>query len=594
MLARRTSRIPGLWVLWQGLILSLPPVAGTWLFLRILERSFPVYLPGIVVTPVVLSSVPIVYALRLWYKDARAPRDAKHAGAILPPRWDGISIGNRDILAHTLEGFRNGYLGEGFWDRVDELGHLHSIRLLWDTMYATNDAEVIKTILATHFVDFEKGAMFRDTVGSVLGAGVFNTDGELWKFHRTMTRPYFSRDRISHFELFDIHASVAIAKMKEHFRGGHAVDFQDLMARFTLDSATEFLVGTCVDNLKNELPYAHNDTMRPPVTREAGPGEKFVNAFNGAEHVMASCLRLGWTWRIAEFFGDKAEPYMRAADEFLGPILMDAIEKNKTADGDHKDEEHETLLDHLVKYTDDPVILRDETFNMLVAGSETTASTLTFVIYLLCLNPNVFMRLRVEIMEALDPSQMPTFDDVRHLKYLRAVINETLRLYPIAPFNLRVAVRDTTLPNPSNPTGPQVFVPAGTAVLYSVFLMHRRKDYWGPDALDFDPDCWLDGRLNQYFSANPFIFLPFNAGPRICLGQQFAYNEISFFLIRLLQHFSHMEIDLSSQPPESCPPTTWAAKEGQQGKEKIFPKTHVTLYLQGGLWVKMTEANQDA
>ncbi|KAI0667717.1 cytochrome P450 monooxygenase pc-3 [Trametes maxima] len=587
--------MPGLRALWQGLKLGLPPAAATWLFLRILEVLFHVYLPGITAALVILSSVPSVYALHLWYKDARTLQDAKRAGAILPPRWDGKYIGNRDLLAHTLEGFRNGYLGEGFWDRVDELGHLHSIRLLWDTMYVTNDAEVVKTILATHFTDFEKGKMFRDTVGSVFGTGVFNADGELWKFHRTMTRPYFSRDRISHFELFDTHAGIAIAKMKERFRGGHAVDFQDLVARFTLDSATEFLVGTCVDNLKNELPYAHNDTARPPVAREAGPGEKFMNAFNGAEHVMASRLRLGWTWRVAEFFGDKAEPYMRIADEFLEPILMDAIMKSKAVGvGENKDEEYETLLDHLVKYTDDPIVLRDETLNMLVAGSETTASTLTFITYLLCLYPDVFKRLRAEVTETLDPSRMPTFDDVKRLKYLRAVINETLRLYPIAPFNLRVAVHDTTLPNPSgDPTGPQVFVPAGTAVLYSVFLMHRRKDYWGPDALHFDPDRWLDGRLNKYFSANPFIFLPFNAGPRICLGQQFAYNEISFFLIRLLQHFSHMEIDLSSQPPQSRPPVAWAAKEGQQGKEKIFPKTHVTLYLQGGLWMKMTEANQD-
>lgn len=57
-------------------------------------------------------------------------------------------------------------------------------------------------------------------------------------------------------------------------------------------------------------------------------------------------------------------------------------------------------------------------------------------------------------------------------------------------------------------------------ILYSVFLMHRREDLWGPDALQFDPDRFIDGRLQKYLTPNPFIFLPFNAGPRICLGQQ--------------------------------------------------------------------------
>ena len=99
-------------------------------------------------------------------------------------------------------------------------------------------------------------------------------------------------------------------------------------------------------------------------------------------------------------------------------------------------------------------------------------------------------------------------------------------------------------------------------------------------ALSFDPDRWLDERLNKYFATNPFIFLPFNAGPRICLGQQFAYNEISFFLIRLLQSFSDVQLDSSAQPPESRPPPEWAGAEGQKGIEKIMPRCLLTLYLE--------------
>lgn len=94
----------------------------------------------------------------------------------------------------------------------------------------------------------------------------------------------------------------------------------------------------------------------------------------------------------------------------------------------------------------------------------------------------------------------------------------------------------------------------------------------------FDPDRFLDERVTKYLVANPFIFLPFNAGPRICLGQQFAYNEVSFFLVRLLQNFSSMSLDLKSQPPETLPPSSWKNCPGRKGIEEVFPKSHLTIY----------------
>ncbi|KAI0353450.1 cytochrome P450 monooxygenase pc-3 [Trametes cingulata] len=600
MFVRSRSRVPpGVQFVQRSLRAVLGPILGFWLFSFVIKAYAGVQLPAIIVAIGTVLTVPSVYALRIVFHRLRTRQKARRLGAVLPPRWDGNALGNWDLLQHALQGFANGYLGEGIWDRIQELGHLHTVDVLWDTLYLTDDAAVIKTILATDFAHFEKGELFRDIAHSVLGTGVFNADGELWKFHRMMTRPYFSRDRISHFELFDVHAETAINRMKERFRGGHAVDFQDLVLRFTLDSATEFLFGTCVRTLQSDLPYAHNDPAPSKSPAEVNAAEKFSRALLGAQSILALRLRYGWSWVLPEFFKDQCEDHMRVIDAFLQPILDEAIAKNRgkvgDVQGDKEDigDEDETLLDHLVKITDDPVVLHDETLNILFAGRDTTAATLTLVVYLLCLYPDVFKRLRAEVLEALGQTRTPDFDDVRQLKYLRAVINETLRLYPIVPFNMRVSTVDTTLPNPSDPDGPRVFIPANTAVSYSVLMLQRRKDYWGPDALYFDPDRWLDERLNTYFTVNPFIFLPFNAGPRICLGQQFAYNEISFFLIRLIQQFSHMELDLSAQPPDSLAPRAWAGAEGQKGKEKLIPRCHLTLSLQGGLWVRMTEAGQE-
>ncbi|TDL14786.1 cytochrome P450 monooxygenase pc-1 [Rickenella mellea] len=226
----------------------------------------------------------------------------------------------------------------------------------------------------------------------------------------------------------------------------------------------------------------------------------------------------------------------------------------------------------------------------MIAGRDTTASTLTFATYALAMYPNIMAKLRAEVMEKVGPTRRPTYDDVREMKYLRAFINETLRLFPSVPFNVRDSVNATTFP-PTSANDKPVYIPARTSIAYSVFLMHRRTDLWGPDALEFDPDRFLDERLHKYLTPNPFIFLPFNAGPRICLGQQFAYNETSFMLIKLLQSFDAVTLDEASQPSDSRIPSSWSTVPGRQAIERFFPKIHLTMYAHKGLWVKMREVN---
>jgi cytochrome P450 len=113
-------------------------------------------------------------------------------------------------------------------------------------------------------------------------------------------------------------------------------------------------------------------------------------------------------------------------------------------------------------------------------------------------------------------------------------------------------------------------------------------------ALEFDPDRFLDERVHKYLVPNPFIFLPFNAGPRICLGQQvcatqvpccpdvyldqFAYNEASFMLVRLVQEFSKIELVPEAQPPDSLPPAHWVKGPGRKAVEKIRIRSHLTAY----------------
>lgn len=103
--------------------------------------------------------------------------------------------------------------------------------------------------------------------------------------------------------------------------------------------------------------------------------------------------------------------------------------------------------------------------------------------------------------------------------------------------NSRKAVKDTFLPLGGGPDGTSpVFVPKGTRMVYSTYAMHRRTDLYGPDADEFRPERWETGKLLPRWE-----YLPFNGGPRVCLGQQYALTEASYVIVRIAQEFSGLE-----------------------------------------------------
>lgn len=174
-----------------------------------------------------------------------------------------------------------------------------------------------------------------------------------------MTRPFFSKDRISHFEIFGRHADEAIALMKDRLRTGHAIDMQDVVSRFTLDSATEFLFGHCVHVLRvpSGLPYSPVVTAADPSKRSRSEDDvaaRFSEAFAEAQLASSKRGRFGTLWPLFEFWKDTAQEHMGVINAFIDPILRDAIEKKKASAGAEKKEidEADTLLDHLINYTD--------------------------------------------------------------------------------------------------------------------------------------------------------------------------------------------------------------------------------------------------
>ncbi|KAJ7198963.1 cytochrome P450 monooxygenase pc-1, partial [Mycena pura] len=558
-------------------VLSKPIIVG--LGVHFASQRAGLALPVSATVILAVASVPLYVAYRVWREDRRQREEAAVMGARLAPSVPGKRFGNWDLLQIIMHNRAHGYpAGDWFDELMAQYGPVISVRVLWTDTLLTAWPEHIKQILATDFDNYEKGI----TSANRPQSGVFNSDGEMWKFHRAMTRPFFSKEKVSHFDIFDHHADLVVSIMKSRLRAGYSVDFQDLIGRFTMDSASEFLFGTCANSLRANIPYAHN-VASPPVQHTSADANKFIEAFNESMQIIAEREHIGSIWPLWEMRCDKTKAPMQVVNAFLEPVIQAAVEKReekaKAVGGAEKAGEAETLLEELLNSTS--------------AGRDTTMHVMTMVVYLcasrgsgvhpltsapsLSMYPAVCARLRAEVLAHLGPTRRPTYDDIKDMKYLRAVINESMRLYPSVPFNVRDSIRATTWPSP-DPTEKPIYIPARAKTAYSVFMMHRRKDMWGPDAEEFDPDRFLDERLKKYLLNNSFQFLPFNAGPRICLGQQFAYNEMSFMLIRLLQAFRSFALDEAAFPPAARPPAAWKGAPGRKGIDRFRPKLHLTMY----------------
>ncbi|KAF8498338.1 cytochrome P450 [Gautieria morchelliformis] len=401
----------------------------------------------------------------------------------------------------------------------------------------------------------------------------------MWQFHRKITRPFFARERVTDFGIFDANALITLRQMQARFDEGHAIDFQDICSRFTIDSACEFLLGASIHSLRDPLPRPGED---PSAVGSAS--NKFARAFADAQMSITTRGRIGVVWPLFETLKDRTEDDVKEIRGFIESIVRAAMKKR--AEGVVSEQET-SLLQHLLNVTQDMKLIIDETINIMLAGRDTTAGLLTFVTYCLAMHPDVLARLREEVLNTVGPTRAPTFDDVRGMKYLRAVLNETLRLFPSVPFNHRFCKVDTTVVTDD---GQRLFVPANTRVILSSMLAQRHKPFWGEDAHLFDPTRFLDERVKHYVTPKPFVFIPFSAGPRICLGQQFAYHEASFFMIRLLQRYDRITLAPECQPADSRPPASWQyAQSGTPRKavEQCVIQSHLTLFVQGGLWLRM-------
>lgn len=168
-----------------------------------------------------------------------------------------------------------------------------------------------------------------------------------------MTRPFFARERISDFDIFERHAQRTLAILSSHSSCYKPSEAQDLYARFTTDAASEFLFGRNLDTLSGDLPIPGVTPMGPKGSQTRDAWGSFTGAFEMTQQIITGRSRMGWVWPLFEMFGDRSTPYVKVIRNWLDPLVAQALrdhEATKRA-GVNSPIADKTFLQHLVDST---------------------------------------------------------------------------------------------------------------------------------------------------------------------------------------------------------------------------------------------------
>lgn len=229
------------------------------------------------------------------------------------------------------------------------------------------------------------------------------------------------------------------------------------------------------------------------------------------------------------------------------------------------------LTEDLLNEGLDPISIRGQLTNVFLAGRGAVSNNIANIMFLLARKPGCWTKLRTEVLRA-DVFSPAEFDQLsarpNSLPYLQRIVNESLRMLPTLGFTERVAQKDTWLPVGGGIDGSQpISVRNGDVFVLHFPSLHRRKDIWGDDADDFNPDRWLSSR------PPPWTFIPFGGGPRICIGQKLALFQIYYILAVIAATFESIE----SRDPEQDYAEDYKLTTGSLNGIKVslrYPENH--------------------
>jgi cytochrome P450 len=384
-------------------------------------------------------------------------------------------------------------------DSAEAHGDIVYLKFGPQSIYLLNNPDYIKDVLVTNNRNFVKSRGL-EMAKKFLGESLLTSEGEFHRRQRRLAQPAFHRQRINGY------AAVMTdygARIRRGWQPGESIDIWHEMMRLTLAIVGKTLFDADVEAEAPEIGAALTDVMQL--------FERITNPFGG----LLDKLPLPGNFR-----------WLKAKQRLDATIYRIINERRATG------EDRGDLLSMLLLAQDEEgdggsmtnVQLRDEAMTLFVAGHETTANALTWTWYLLSQHPDVEAKLHQEIDAVLE-GRLPTADDVARLRYTERVFAESMRLYPPAwTLGRRVLV--------DYEVGGYV-VPANSIVLMSQWVTHHDSRYY-PEPFKFDPERWT---IEERETRPKFSYFPFGGGPRVCIGEQFAWMEGALLIATIAQQW---------------------------------------------------------
>ncbi|XP_068900871.1 cytochrome P450 4C1-like isoform X3 [Tenebrio molitor] len=346
-----------------------------------------------------------------------------------------------------------------------------------------------------------------------LGHGILTAKLSTWGLHRKILNQTFNQTILnSYFAIIIKHSNSLIIDLKENYANIQT----DIFKRYG-DCTLKTICDTCIGVDSSEW-NQQDEFMRWLAQGQALIGNRLLNPLYHSDIV----------WKL--FGSENAVAELCAkAFAFVREIVFrkkQLLENENCGDTKYKD-----FLSCLIKVTEEEnkwsnEELVEETVTMIIAGSDTTAVTLSFTTIMLAMHQDVQRRAYQEMLDIFENNtREPTLDDLSRMVYLECVIKETMRLFPVGPVLFRkvledVVIRDTVIPEGSN-------------LLIPVHHIHRSAKYW-PNPLKFDPDRFKPEEVEK---RPRYCYMPFSIPPRNCIGMRFAMMSMKVYLSNVLRNF---------------------------------------------------------
>jgi cytochrome P450 len=420
-------------------------------------------------------------------------------------------------------------------EQTRQLGDFFRVRFFDRQLFVTTNLEVIRHVLQVNHRNYHKSPAYSQ-LRLALGKGLLTNEGDSWFQQRRLAQPAFYKKQLR--ELFgsmqeetDLYVDRLLQKADTEPEVDLSFEMMQLTATIVLrtlfsagNDADQEEIYRLINNAQEYVMWRVNHPLQIPLTYINGRHRRFLNDKKVFDDLM---------------FGLIEE---RLADPVAYPDLLNMLMQAKDADTG------ETMTRQQ---------LRDESITVFAAGHETSANALTWTLYLLSQHPEKLATLRAEIQKTLG-DRRPALEDLREMRYVASVIDESMRLYPPAYGLGRSALGQDEILG--------VKIPRRAVLFISIYALHRDPAYWeAPD--EFRPERFLEPNPDRPRLA----YMPFGAGPRICIGNNFALMEMQLILIRLLQHFDFQLVE--GQTVELEPLITLRPKQGIRMKVSKRPTT---------------------